>query len=197
LKNAPPPPAAAGGARRRSVAGLVIALLALPFLLGADSCYVSKLISPVGDPEHGWADPRLSGVWLAGGDDWLKTLGKPDPPSEFSATLWLFEPYDSKTWLVTWALFKDTGVPAAPASQAGTPPSEQGPPVSAPEPARASAPLAAPIAPDVQHILETLAHERAKPQGVAIYKGWLTTLGGRRFLVLEPKLEPSSARGFR
>lgn len=46
-------------------------------------------------------------------------------------------------------------------------------------------------------IVESLGDERAKPQGVAVFKAWVTTLGGRRFLVMEPKAVPSSKRGFR
>ena len=45
-------------------------------------------------------------------------------------------------------------------------------------------------------IVKTLTEQRAEPQGVILFKGWTVSLGGRRFLVLEPRAKPSSNRGF-
>lgn len=179
---------AAGGSRWRSLAGWAVALLLLPFLVGIDSCLL-PMKTPVGDPERGWADPRISGVWLTGIKD--------KQPADFSAWIWVFEPYDPRTWFVTWAWFDDTGEYGPPASAAGTPPSVKAPPMPAQPSASSTAPVPDPEYVDALRILESLGNERAKPNGVSVFKAWLTTLGGRRFLVLEPKLNLSPEQGFR
>lgn len=188
-------PAGASGSRRRSLAGWVVALLLLPFLLGSDSCFVLK--TPIGDPEQGWADPRLSGVWLSAREGSLDDNKPAKRPSDYSARIWVFEPYDSKTWLVTWAPFKDGGASEAPSSQASGPPSNEVQPSPAEMPASAGEKGPEPGPNDVLRIVESLGNERAQPQGSVVFKAWLVTLGGRRFLVMEPKAAPSTARGFR
>lgn len=168
------------GSRRRSFVGVVVALLLLPFLLGSFSCFWSELRTPIGDPGRGWADPRISGVWLAQVVD--------EEPSDIS-WMWVIEPYDSKTWLVTWVSFTDKGEPEPPAEPAAT--------ATAQEPANGSGPGPTDTAVDVLRIVERFGDQHTQPERVALYKGWLTTLGGRRFLVLEPKAVLSTAREFR
>lgn len=170
----------ASGSRRRSFVGVVVALLLLPFLLGSFSCFWSELRTPIGDPERGWADPRISGVWLAQAVE--------EEPSDIS-WMWVIEPYDSRTWLVTWVSFRDKGEPG--------PPAEPAAPTAPQEPANVSGPRPADTAVDVLRIVERFGKQHTQPDGVALFKGWLTTLGGRRFLMLEPKAVLSTARGFR
>lgn len=157
--------------RGRTILGLSLAALFVPVLIGITAC----IDTPIGDPEQGWVDPRISGVWLAG-----------EPaPADYEATLWLFEPYDSRTWLVTFLEFsgpgedEDEGATEA-ADSAGT-----------------DAGSAAPPHPDeVLRLLGTLAEPRAEPSGTSLFKAWLTSIGDRRFLVLEPKLVLDSEGGF-
>lgn len=157
--------------RGRTILGLSLAALFVPVLIGITAC----IDTPIGDPEKGWVDPRISGVWLGG-----------DPaPADYEATLWLFEPYDSRTWLVTFLEFsrlgedEDEGA-AEPADSAGT-----------------DAGAAAPPPPDeVLRLLGTLAEPGAEPSRASLFKGWLTSIGDRRFLVLEPKLVLDSEAGF-
>jgi len=177
-----------GAQRWRSIAGLAIVLVLLPFVLGNDSCFVLK--TPVGDPEHSRVDPSISGVWLAAGEIESKKL------PEYEGTLWLIEPYDARTWLVTIVSFKDAGSAAAPAATNGD--SSQS--VTSPPSVDNSSPRGAVAAPpqpvDVVRALATLRQERAVPGKPGVFKGWVTVLGGRRFLVLEARASPSADRGF-
>lgn len=68
----------------RSLAGLAIAIVALPAFLALMAC----LPVPVGDPEKSRIDPDLNGIWLHsfGDDDGIAVS--------------LLEPYDKRTWLV-------------------------------------------------------------------------------------------------
>ena len=64
----------------RSLAGLAIAVLALPAFLGLMAC----LPVPIGDPEKSRIDPDLTGIWhMAGG------------------SIVLLEPFDKHVWLMT------------------------------------------------------------------------------------------------
>lgn len=157
--------------RGRTIVGLVVGLLFVPVMLGISAC----LETPIGDPEKGWVDPRITGVWLSG-----------DPvPEDFNAQLWLFEPYDSRTWLVTWVGYGEVDEEVT--AQVAEPADEENQETAA-----------APLAPsDVLRILETLADERAEPQGQYVFKAWITSIAGRRFLVLEPKVSVDSERSFR
>jgi hypothetical protein len=185
--------------RGRTIAGLVVGLLFVPVMLGISAC----LETPIGDPEKGWVDPRVTGIWLGG-----------DPvPEDFNAQLWLFEPYDSRTWLVTWVRYEEsdeeeTEAPAA--NEAGTAMEDaSATPVSADAEAVTAAAAesdaeeiqeipVAPLAPsDVLRILGSLADERVETPGQALFKGWITSIAGRRFLVLEPRMSVDSERAFR
>lgn len=174
-------------ARGRTIVGFVIGVLFIPVMLGVSAC----LETPIGDPEKGWVDPRVSGVWMGGDPD----------PEEFNAILWLFEPYDSRTWLVTWVGLglqdqeeEEAELPAEEAPIAGEGGSEA---AGAPPPAdevEAAARLLTDA--DVLHILETLDDERVESQGVFVFKAWLTSIADRRFLVLEPKAAVNDEKGF-
>lgn len=185
--------------RGRTIVGLVVGLLFVPVMLGISAC----LETPIGDPEKGWVDPRITGVWLAG-----------EPaPEDFNAILWMFEPYDSRTWLVTWVGYGEPGEeePEEPAASedgaatkdpSTTPGTAEAEAVTAAvaKPAAEETPEApvAPLAPsDVLRILGSLADERVEPQGQYVFKAWITSIADRRFLVLEPKMSVDSEREFR
>jgi len=185
--------------RLRTLAGLALAILFVPVMLGISAC----LETPIGDPEKGWVDPRITGVWLAG-----------DPtPADFDAQLWLFEPYDSRTWLVTWVDYgepdeEDPEEPAADEAGTGTDGGSTAPASTGPETVTTAVAGAAdevtpetPVAPltpsDVLRILGSLADERVAQTEQVLFKGWLTSIAGRRFLVLEPKLWLDSEQAFR
>jgi hypothetical protein len=134
--------------RGRSLLGAVLAVSFVPVLLAISAC----LDTPIGDPEQGWADPRISGVWLTGLDGEL---------ADHEGYLWVFEPWDGRTWLVTLAGFSAEA------------PSSDAPASLDPQ--------------EVLRLLATLAEPPARPLDVELYKAWLTSIGNRRFLVLEPK----------
>jgi len=170
--------------RRRSLAGLAVAALLLPFLLGSDAC--SILSTPVGDPEHGRLDPQITGIWVGG-----------HRPSDFEAAIWIIEPYDARTWLLTSVDFKDAGPVGSPDSEPGAESSAERPLPALPLGPGKETP-AAPLQPaDVLRILRSLGQDRAHPEGISISKAWLATLGGRQFLVLEPKATPTAKGGIR
>jgi hypothetical protein len=165
--------------RYRSLAGLIVALLVLPVLLGTSDCVTR---TPVGDPERSRIDPRLTGIWLS--DRWS---------SESAAEIWIFEPYDARTWLVTRITVKAK--------------EDQAPKAAAPQPESAESTVSPPqeeiveTAPrqpnvDVLRILSTLRAPDSHSASMTTFKGWLATLGGQRFLVLEPRIGPSSKREF-
>ena len=185
--------------RGRTIVGLVVGLLFVPVMLGISAC----LETPIGDPEKGWVDPRITGVWLAG-----------DPvPEDFNAQLWLFEPFDSRTWLVTWVGYgepaeEEPEEPAANEASAATNDASASPgsadaeavTTGTAEPAaeEAEETPVVPLAPsDVLRILDSLTDERVEPQGQYVFKGWITSIAGRRFLVLEPRISVDDERAFR
>jgi hypothetical protein len=176
-----------GAQRWRSIVGLAIVLVLLPFVLGNDSCSVLK--TPVGDPEHSRVDPRISGVWLT------IEIGS-EKLQEYEGMLWQIEPYDARTWLVTIVNFKDAGSVAAPAASNGDSSQAVTSPPSVDNSSLQGAVAAPPQPVDVVRALATLRQERAVPRGLSVFKGWVTTLGGRRFLVLESRMGPSTDRGF-
>ena len=72
------------GKRRRSGAGLLLALILLPLLLGVLAC----LPVPVGDPEKSHVDPAMSGVWSVS-------------DSDGGYMIMVLDPYDKRTWLMS------------------------------------------------------------------------------------------------
>jgi hypothetical protein len=191
-------------ARGRTIVGLTLAVLFVPVLLGITACY--ELETPIGDPDHGWADPRISGAWLSG-----------DPlPEEHSAMLWLFEAWDGKTWLVTLLDFDEVAVDeSSPAGEPGMTATESGAAGAATAdatapPATVTEELVEEVAEDVEYDVERLA---LPPEEVArllhtltdedltefasggVFKGWLTSIGPYRYLVLEPRLGVSGDSG--
>jgi len=66
---------------QRSLAGLALAIILIPVLAGLLAC----LPVPIGDPEQSRIDSRLNGIWL---DEDLEAV-------------WVFQPYDKRTWLIT------------------------------------------------------------------------------------------------
>lgn len=71
--------------RARTIVGLVLLAGLGPFLLALMAC----LKVPVGDPEKSRIDPALSGVWR------VEHNGKS------SDSLWIIEPWDARTWMLT------------------------------------------------------------------------------------------------
>lgn len=70
----------------RSTTGAVLTLAIICVFAGLLAC----MPVPIGDPEHSRIDPAINGVWTASvGDD--------------AAALYLFRPYDKRTWLLLGA----------------------------------------------------------------------------------------------
>lgn len=142
-------------------------------MLGNGSCY--NLPAPLGDPDHAWADPRVSGVWL----------------DADSGELFLFEPFDARTWLVQIVgLRMSQGAREPPGPGAGEQPQQGGTTGERPD-------AAGQLPADREAILQLLKEGRLTIARRAVYKGWAVTLGERRFLVLEPKGSPTQSHGFR
>ena len=72
--------------RRRSLAGLLLAAGLIPLLLTVTAC----LKAPIGNPETARVDPKLAGVWLG------------EKAEEKEEALFIFRPYDKRTYLVSW-----------------------------------------------------------------------------------------------
>ena len=130
----------------RSITGALIMLAIVPIFAGLLAC----MPVPIGDPERSRIDPDISGVWTLEDDD------------QFDA-LYLFQPYDKRTWLVMGA-----GV-------------EEGPGYE-------GAPFDIDTSQDALRILES--HEIGPggitSPGTVAYKVWLKKLGGETFMTWEP-----------
>jgi hypothetical protein len=168
--------------RRRGLQGCITALLFMILMFAVTAC----LETPIGDPERGWVDPRVTGAWLVGGED----------VDAYGGELWLFEPYDSRTWLVTVVRFEDSLADQPVGSQPAMAPAENASPdVDLAQETRPSSPP--PAQPeDVLRRVDALAEDRARPAGQLVFKAWLTSIANRRFLVLEPKVLIDTTDGF-
>jgi len=168
----------------RSLNGFVAALAILPALLGVLAC----LKTSVGDPERSRIDPRLTGIWIS---------GDPQLP-DARVSLWVLEPYDARTWLISMLEFKRAV--ASPAAGEGS--AAQSGKSAEPAPAAGGPEEIVVVQPPqqgcgVMPALAALNESHPNTALVGIFKAWLTTLGGQRFLVLEPKGRTSSRDGFR
>ncbi|MGB5335894.1 MAG: hypothetical protein WBN07_09750 [Woeseiaceae bacterium] len=135
--------------RTRSISGALLMLVIIPAIVGLLAC----MPVPIGDPERSRIDPALSGAW-AGSDD------------EDSAGIWVFEPYDKRTWLLLSLGFTVTEDEAATGDY--DLPSDAG--------------LKQFIA------SHSVADDIVTPQNkIGLYKVWRTRLGGEWFMTWEPK----------
>src|SRR5210317_928077 len=75
----------------RSLSGAVLMLMIIPIIVGLLAC----MPVPIGDPERSRIDPDLSGPWVM------------DDGSD--SNLYLFRPYDKRTWLVVGAKIEEGG----------------------------------------------------------------------------------------
>jgi hypothetical protein len=87
--------------------------------------------------------------------------------------LWILRPYDRRTWLVTGLAARDTAGHA----EAVVPTTER----------QADGPAA---------LLARMLDQQSDLDDIALYKAWLTVLGGRRFLCLEPLTAIDDTRRF-
>lgn len=160
-------------ARGRTIIGLSLAVLFVPLMLGITAC----LDTPIGDPEQGWVDPRVTGVWMATeGNDAL--LG--------DGIVWVLEPYDARTWLVTWASIEKVETAQAEGEEVEEDQQDE---------AR-SDPLPLLSAEQVNAVVAALEAEELKCDEMFVFKSWLTSIGRSRYLVLEPKHQLSREGGF-
>lgn len=132
--------------RNRSILGTLIAVVLIPAIIGLLAC----LPVPIGNPERSRLDPYFSGMWVGGIEDGFVVAN--------------FEPYDKRTWLLTYIevdrLSGCTG-------------------------------RAAHTEPDSYATLVAMIEKNGRdcyasgdPQ---LFKVWLSKLGGQRFLTWEPK----------
>jgi hypothetical protein len=66
----------------RRLGGIALALLMIPAFIGLLAC----MPVPIGDPERSRIDPDMSGAWIGVVDD--------------EPSLFFYEPYDKRTWLL-------------------------------------------------------------------------------------------------
>jgi hypothetical protein len=159
--------------RARTALGLGLAALFFPVMLVVTACL--DLSTPIGDPEKAWADPRVSGVWLS---------GQP-VPGEGNPHIWIFEPWDSRTWLIALITFSGSaGEDADGDEPTGEPPGSE-----------VDESMARGFTvDDGLQVLDALQNEEVLESYQ--FKGWLTSIGSRRFLVMELRGGPDSDRGF-
>ncbi len=188
---------AAAGRRNRSRAGLLASILILPILLGVMGCFTLPV--PIGNPEKSRVDPALTGAWIAevdNGEAWVL----------------VFEPFDKRTWLLTWLFLEEVSEEATTDGTAENNealPAEKEPDPQAATVADSSEDDAAPSAEnepdpeaattvdssdDKESALDLLIDGRFEIESVSIYKAWLTKIKAERFMTWEPKMVLSSER---
>jgi hypothetical protein len=162
---------APAGRRNRSRAGLIVSILIVPLLLGVMACFVLPV--PIGNPEKSRIDPALSGAWIGQVDE--------------GAWVLVFEPYDKRTWLVTWLFLEEASEGAA---ADGIAEDDAAPSVekeSDPEEA-----ISTDSSDGEESVLDLLTDGQFVIENVSLYKGWLTRIKGERFMTWEPKMVLSS-----
>jgi hypothetical protein len=172
------------GRRKRSVSGLAVGLVILPVLLGVMACFVLPV--PIGNPERSRIDPAMTGVWIT-------------KEADDGAWVLVLEPYDKRTWLVSWIFLleaeaeEEAAVEDAETQEAGESGEEE---KIADEKAPGDEEAGAP--PSLEEIiilddeegqssLELLREGALEIDGVSAFKGWLKKIKGERFMVWEPK----------
>ena len=137
--------------KSRSLSGATLMLIIIPVIVGLLAC----MPVPIGNPERSRIDPNMTGVWVALSDE---------EPAD-GVLFHVFEPYDKRTWLVTWMaaeVGKNTDL-----SEYDLSTYEGFAKMAASEPVR---------------------DENVYADGIAIYKAWVTKLGGELFMTWEPKI---------
>ena len=129
----------------RSISGAALMLMIIPIFVGLLAC----MPVPIGDPERSRIDPGLSGPWVM------------DDGSD--SNLYLFQPYDKRTWLVVGAQIEE-------GSKAGIDD------------------LDIETAGDVFAALQTysIGDDGITSPTTIAFKAWLTKLGGEQFMTWEP-----------
>jgi hypothetical protein len=142
--------------RARTIAGPVVFASLAPFLLALMAC----LKVPVGDPEKSRIDPALSGVWQVDHKTGISDEG-----------LWIIEPWDARTWIVTILAATDD---------------DSADEVTSVDEATATTTTDA---------ISKLANSGLSSSRE--FKAWLATFSGVRFLVLEPKRVVRASAGMK
>ena len=148
-------------ARYRSRFGFLLAVFMHPALLGVMACF--ELPAPVGDPERSRIDPALSGVWVwpsGEGEDWM----------------FIFEPYDKRTWLVRWVLLSEADDDADEPEEAEGPEQAKKARIGE-EPATVEQ-----TEPSILGLIET---GELKIDNIALMKAWRKRISGRSFITFE------------
>ena len=129
----------------RSLSGALLMLMIIPIFAGLLAC----MPVPIGDPERSRIDPDLNGPWAidAGGD----------------VSLYLFQPYDKRTWLVVGAEIEEGSEAEIDDLNIDT-------------------------AGDVFAALQTypIGSDGITSRTTIAFKAWLTKLGGVQFMTWEP-----------
>jgi len=137
-------------------------IIMAPFLI----CVLACLDAPIGDPETSKLNPKLTGVWLGEFED--------------ETALFVFQPFDKRTYLVGWFMSESD----EDADKGENPEKE--------EPQK-----------DAANEEETkLKDGEKKPEqinfkGGMLFKGWLTTIGGQQFMCWEPKFALDEESGMK
>ena len=165
--------ASPAGRRNRSRAGLIVSILIVPLLLGVMACFVLPV--PIGDPEKSRVDPAMSGIWLTADESegWLVAL----------------EPYDKRTWLVTWMML-EAATDEDDEAEAGEAETTNDDDALTSDTAMADDDSEA-----AESYLERLRDGAYVIDQVSFHKGWLTTIKGVRFMVWQPMVDVDSERG--
>jgi hypothetical protein len=136
--------------RSRSLSGLALMVVIIPVFAGLLAC----MPVPIGNPERSRIDPDITGIWV--------TLTAAN--SFTDASVYIFEPYDKRTWLLAGFQIKAGDLVDTENYDLST----------------------------YQGYEELAKNEQVSPDrvyanDVVLYKAWLTKLSGERFLTWEPK----------
>ena len=170
--------------RARSWTGLVVTVVAVPALIGILACM--SLPVPIGDPEESHVDPALSGVWL----------------QSDAEIIWLFQPYDRRTWLVTGVEIGKASPEAEVAPEIDRSPrptrpdGDPAPPAIVADRDAAPEPFVAGLeAGEIEAARDRLTARflasgegatALRGDGVMNFKAWLAPVGDREFLTWQP-----------
>jgi len=129
----------------RSVSGALLMMVIIPIFAGLLAC----MPVPVGNPERSRIDADLNGAWILGDDG--------------DSAMYLFQPYDKRTWLIVGAQFQEGKESGIEDLEIGT-------------------------AADALAALRKfpVGEKGITSRTTVAYKAWLTKLGGEQFLTWEP-----------
>lgn len=172
-------------ARQRSLSGLILAIILVPILAGLLAC-IDLMPVPLGNPEESRVDPWFDGLWLL----------------DEGEAVWVFQPYDEHTWLLTIYAIDDTECEQAAAAAAEAAEANEAANTDS-ESARGSTdeeviqiePVGEPYAYEIEE-LRAAGQDCLSGEIDGIAKAWVTNIGPGEFMTWEVMGAFDEDRGF-